>query len=155
MKIFIGADHRGYKLKEELKPWLESLGHEVVDKGNRKYDPGDDFPDFAAAVARAISNYRLANNASVIGILICGSGSGMALTANKFKGIYAIVASGEDALYTNGGCGINLLAFPANINLEKAKGIINKQLNAQFNVQENYQRRLKKIRELEKRNFKL
>lgn len=56
MSIFIDADHRGYKLKEELKPWLTELGHEIVDLGAKNYDPDDDYVGFAVAVARKVTD---------------------------------------------------------------------------------------------------
>lgn len=150
MKIYIGSDHRGFKLKEELKVWLGGLRYEVIDKGNTILDPEDDFPDFANATAEAV-----ANDPKSVGILMCGSGSGMALAANKHKGVYAVVASDEDALYTNGGWGINLLAFPADkTTLDHAQKVILNWFNNQAKIKESYQRRLGKIIATENKNFR-
>ena len=79
--IFIGADHRGYELKERLKQWLLSQQLIVVDCGNVRLDPGDDFPVFAHAVAQ-----QVVANDDHRGILICGSGAGVVIAANKVPG---------------------------------------------------------------------
>ena len=84
MKVAIGADHGGYELKSEMVNLLKSLGHEVIDKGAHNYDAEDDFPDFAAPVAKAGQTKEVDR-----GIVICGSGVGAAIAANKFSGIRA------------------------------------------------------------------
>ena len=90
MKIYIGADHAGYALKEKLKIFLAQKGHEVEDKGAFKLDPEDDYPDFIKPVAEAVAedpdNRR--------GIVIGGSGQGEAVAANRLKGARAIVFYG-------------------------------------------------------------
>ena len=77
MRVVIGADHGGYALKDELKAFAESLGHEVVDVGAHELDPADDFPDFTAAVAAAVASGEAAR-----GVMICGSGVGASVAAN-------------------------------------------------------------------------
>jgi len=84
MKVAIGADHGGYELKSEMVNLLKSLGHEVIDKGAHNYDAEDDFPDFAAPVAKAVQAKEVDR-----GIVICGSGVGAAIAANKFSGVRA------------------------------------------------------------------
>ncbi len=91
MRIFIGADHNGYELKEHVEKYLISKGHEVIDKGDEQLDPQDDFPIYAGRVASEV----LANAGSV-GILICGSGQGVCIGANRFKGIRASLIWNED-----------------------------------------------------------
>lgn len=84
MKVVIGADHAGFALKEVLRGELESSGHDVVDVGAYEYEKSDDYPDFSAAVARTVvadPNSR--------GILVCGSGVGASIAANKIKGARA------------------------------------------------------------------
>ena len=81
MRIALGADHAGFSLKESLKPWLESGGYQVADLGAYALDPEDDYPDFAAAVARAVQG-----GAAERGIIVCGSGVGASITANKVAG---------------------------------------------------------------------
>lgn len=84
MRIVIGADHAGFSLKERLRADLEAAGHEVVDVGAHEYDKDDDYPDFSAAVGRAV-----AAGEGERGILICGSGVGACIAANKIKGVRA------------------------------------------------------------------
>ena len=83
MKIALGSDHAGYSLKEELKGWLEEEGYETVDMGTDS-EESVDYPDFAGSVARAVSDDR-----ADLGLLVCGTGLGMSMTANKFSGIRA------------------------------------------------------------------
>lgn len=83
MKVLIGADHRGYHLKERLKPWLQSLGHQVIDVGNQKLDPHDDYP----VISFELAEQTLAAGPAARGIICCGSGVGAAVAANKVAGI--------------------------------------------------------------------
>jgi ribose 5-phosphate isomerase B len=83
MRIAIGSDHRGYHLKEKLTSILQTKGHEVEDVGTSVTESVD-YPDFAALVARKVSE-----NKAERGILICGTGIGMAITANKFPNVRA------------------------------------------------------------------
>lgn len=84
MKIVIGADHAGFELKEYIAQALKEDGYETVDVGAYEYDSDDDYPDFAEAVGRAVAAGR-----GERGILVCGSGVGACVTANKIKGIRA------------------------------------------------------------------
>ncbi|HJP27644.1 MAG TPA: RpiB/LacA/LacB family sugar-phosphate isomerase, partial [Dehalococcoidia bacterium] len=84
MKVAIGADHGGYYLKSDMTKLLESLGHDVVDKGAYEFDAEDDFPDFAAPVAAAVQSGETER-----GIVICGSGVGATIAANKYPGVRA------------------------------------------------------------------
>ena len=81
MKIAIAADHGGYKLKEEIKPYIESLGHTVTDFGTYSEDSVD-YPDYAAPCARAVVSGEMDR-----GIVICGTGIGISIAANKIKGV--------------------------------------------------------------------
>ncbi len=83
MKISIGADHAGFLLKERLRQWLTDQGHEVVDRGTSSQDSCD-YPDFAAAVARDVAEGRAER-----GVLVCWTGVGMAIAANKVCGVRA------------------------------------------------------------------
>lgn len=82
--IYIGSDHRGYKLKQVLKKYLKEFDYPHEDLGNSVYDPNDDYPDFAKLVAK-----KVAGEDDSKGILICGSGVGVVVAANKIKGIIA------------------------------------------------------------------
>ncbi len=82
--IALAADHGGFPLKVELVPWLQSLGYEISDLGAHSLDPADDYPDFAEATAREVVSGRAER-----GIVICGSGVGASVAANKVPGIRA------------------------------------------------------------------
>src|SRR3989344_5450689 len=86
MKIFVGSDHAGFGLKEKLIPYLKELGHEVEDKGAFEYNEEDDYPDFIKPVAEAVSQDR-----ETRGIIIGKSGQGEAMSANRIKGVRAMV----------------------------------------------------------------
>lgn len=86
MKIFVGADHNGQDYKRELCAVLQSAGHEVIDDGNVSTDPNDDFPQFAGKVAMELLG---SDDPDARGLLVCGSGQGMVMAANRFKGIRA------------------------------------------------------------------
>jgi ribose 5-phosphate isomerase B len=88
--IHIGADHAGFEHKEAIKEWLDSEGYEVVDHGAYEFEPEDDYPDFIAPVASAVSG-----DINERGIVIGGSGQGEAIVANRFPGIRAIVFNGQ------------------------------------------------------------
>ena len=84
MKIYLGADHNGFALKKKLIDFLERSGYEVVDSGNTTLDPDDDFPLYAGQVCQ-----QIVKDDDSRGILICGSGQGMCMAANRFKGVRA------------------------------------------------------------------
>ena len=87
--LYIASDHAGYQLKEEIKRYLQSLNYSFDDLGPKEFNPDDDYPDFALAVAKKIVNE------GGEGILICGTGQGVCLAANKVKGIRAVSAYDE------------------------------------------------------------
>ena len=86
--IYLGADHRGFRLKEEIKKFLAEKNYQFEDMGNLAYDPNDDYTDFAKLVAKKVSEKPEENK----GILICGSGVGVDIVANKFKGVRSALA---------------------------------------------------------------
>lgn len=86
MKIFIGADHNGFDFKRDLTEALKLAGHEIIDEGDITVDPNDDFPQFASKVVHEL---LASNDPEAKGVLICGSGQGMCMAANRFKGIRA------------------------------------------------------------------
>ena len=88
MKIFLGADHRGFYLKEKVFKYLKEGGYDVEDIGGFEYDPNDDFPEFARV---AVSKIRANEKYDPRAILICGGAQGMGMAANRFKGIRASV----------------------------------------------------------------
>lgn len=152
MKVFLGADHRGFELKEKLKEWLKEHGYSVEDMGAHGLNPDDDYPDFAFAVAEKVAEDPVAHR----GILLCGSGAGMDIAANKVRGIRATVSwSAESAVHARSHDNVTIISLAADWTPpDKAADIIRTFLETQFSSEECYTRRLKKIEEIEEKNFK-
>ena len=111
MKVYIGADHNGFDLKAKLITDLTKAGYEVIDKGDKKLTPDDDFPQFAERVVRAM---QASDEPQPLGILICGSGQGMCMAANRFKGMRAsLVWDTEEARASRNDDDSNILCLPA------------------------------------------
>lgn len=142
MTIYIGADHRGFALKEYIKKYLSVEGRAVVDCGNGEHDDSDDYPDFARAVAE-----RVANEAGAKGIIICGSGNGVAIAANKTRGIRAAVAMTEaQARAARSDEDANVIAIAADYTEhDEAREIIEAFLSTPFLGEERHMRRIGKI----------
>ncbi len=147
MLIYIGADHKGFRLKEILKKFLKEQGYEIVDVGNEKYDENDDYPDFAKLVARAVGQDPWNRR----GILICGSGVGVNVVANKFKGVRSALVSNSDQAYlSRHDDDANILSLAAEFSDEEtAKQILKTWLTTPFSDEEQHKRRIDKIREIE------
>lgn len=112
MNLAIGSDHNGHQLKQLMIPYLQAQGYTVEDVGNSHYDAGDDFPQYAQAVARAVQ----AGGGAVRGILLCGSGQGMCMAANRFLGVRAsLVWDVASAQHTRRDNDSNVLCLPADI----------------------------------------
>ena len=143
--LYLGADHRGFYLKEAIKNFLQKEKIEFIDLGNSKYDQKDDYPDFAVKVALKIST----NNKNQ-GILICGSGIGMSIVANKFKKVRAgLCSSAQLAKEAKQAIDINVLCLSADsIDIATAKSIISAWLKAEIKPEVRYLRRVKKINKL-------
>lgn len=141
--LYIGADHRGYRLKESLKKNLQKKGIFFRDLGNLKYDPKDDYPDFAFKVAKKVSENPKENR----GILICGSGIGVCIAANRFKNIRAGLCSDEKiAKLARLHADINTLCLSGDKTKEKtAFKIVDKFLNTKFSNEKRHKRRIIKI----------
>ena len=149
MRVAIGADHGGYELKEELSALLSAAGHEVVDVGAHTMDSSDDYPDFAAAVAKTV-----ASKDAERGIMVCGSGVGASVASNKVKGARASVC--HDTYSAHQGVehdDMNVLCLGARIvGIELAREVATAFLSAQFTGEERHQRRLDKILNMEASN---
>ena len=149
MRVAIGADHGGYELKEELSALLSAAGHEVVDVGAHTMDSSDDYPDFAAAVAKSV-----ASKDAERGIMVCGSGVGASVASNKVKGARASVC--HDTYSAHQGVehdDMNVLCLGARIvGIELAREVATAFLSAQFTGEERHQRRLDKILNMEASN---
>ncbi len=149
MRVAIGADHGGYELKEELSALLSAAGHEVVDVGAHTMDSSDDYPDFAAAVAKTV-----ASKDAERGIMVCGSGVGASVASNKVKGARASVC--HDTYSAHQGVehdDMNVLCLGARIvGIDLAREVATAFLSAQFTGEERHQRRLEKILNMEASN---
>lgn len=143
--IYLGADHAGFNLKEELKKYLKELGYQYEDLGNKELEPQDDYPDFALAVARKVVE------TGEKGILICASGSGICLAANKVKGVRASVVWDEfTARQSREHNNANIICLAGkDLDLETAKKITQIWLEAEFTGEERHVRRLGKIEKSE------
>jgi len=151
MKIAIGADHGGFQLKTELFCWLQERGYQVEDCGTSHFCSTDDYPDFAIPVAKTVAQGKARR-----GIIVCGSGVGACVTANKIKGVRACLC--HDTYSAHQGVehdNINILCLGARIiGIELAKELVNAFLKAEFSTEERHCRRLNKLFELENNNFK-
>jgi len=147
MKIYIGADHRGYQLKQDLIERLRRSEYQLVDEGDKKLDPDDDFPRYALRVASAV---REDADQDARGILLCGSGQGAAMAANRLKGIRACVGYNRDAVRAaRNDDDSNVLCLPADdMNSEQAYEIIDLWLRTAFAGAPRYLRRIKELDEL-------
>ena len=145
MKIALGADHAGFELKQTIAAELTDMGYELVDVGTDSTDPVD-YPDYAAALGRAVLDGRAER-----GILICGSGAGASIAANKLKGIRATVA--HDAYTAHQAVehdDINVLTLGARvIGVAQASELVRAFIGAEFSGDERHQRRLDKVLQLE------
>lgn len=145
MKIALGADHAGYELKDKIKVHLQAIGIDVRDEGTNSGESVD-YPDFARLVAHDVHEGR-----ADLGILVCGSGIGMAIAANKVAGVRAAHVSTE---YEGQMCrehnNANVLALGARIlSPEQAVAIVEKWLNSQF-AGGRHERRVEKISAMER-----
>jgi len=141
MTIFIGADHRGFEFKDQIIEYLQSKNIRTEDLGNYEYDPADDNPIYAQKVAQAV----LQNPDEHLGIVICGSGVGVSIAANRFKGIYCGVGLNPDQIKSiREHDHINMLALAADYqSFEEVKKMIDIFIETQKNQQKKYVKRLK------------
>lgn len=118
MNIAIGADHAGFEFKELLKKYISELGYEVHDFGAHSYDKDDGFPDYALPLAKAVTNGEYDR-----GVLVCGSGIGVSIAANKVKGIRAVNCTSEEfAKLSRLHNDTNVICFPGRfLDIEEAK----------------------------------
>lgn len=148
MKIFIGSDHRGFDLKNDVFAYLSRNNYDVEDVGDKQLDPADDYPQFAQ---RAVSKVLGSEDTDARAILICGGGQGMAIAANRFQGIRAVViTTAHDAKMSRIDNDANVLSLSADLfddNKEAAYGIIETWLTTEFSGSPRHIRRLKEIDE--------
>lgn len=145
-RIYVAADHAGFRMKEAIVRYLANLEYAVEDLGNTRYDPHDDYPDFGyregIAVARAKGR----------GILICGSGEGVCIVANKVPGIRAVVGWNTwSARASRNDDDANVLCLPARaLSIDEAKRVVRTWLSTPFSRAARHVRRIKKIDRIER-----
>ena len=150
MRVAVGGDHAGFEMKKLVVEHVKSLGHTVVDAGAHEYDALDDFPDFSEAVA-----VRVADGRAGRGLVVCGSGVGASVAANKVRGVRAGLC--HDTYSARQGVehdDMNVVCIGARIiGEELAKEIVTAFLSARFiEEEEKYVRRLNKVLDIERRN---
>ena len=151
MKIAIASDHAGFPLKQELRPLIEALGHQVTDLGAYKPEPEDDYPDFAEKVGDAI-----VQNQAERAVLICGSGVGVCVAANKIPGVRAGMC--HDCYSAHQGVehdDMNVMVMGSRIiGSALAYDLVVTFLNAKFIAnEERFVRRLNKVKAIERRHM--
>lgn len=147
MKIILASDHRGYEMKNQLAGWLTKQGHQVVDVGNAQLDPNDDYPDFVATAAR-----QVVVEAGSLGVVVCGSGAGANVVANKIKGVRASLGLSVDQVRAaRNDDDLNVLVVAADyLNFSQVQAQVSTFIETSFAGAGRHIRRLNKIVELEK-----
>ncbi|HEY1404904.1 MAG TPA: ribose 5-phosphate isomerase B [Pyrinomonadaceae bacterium] len=148
MKIAIGADHGGYPLNEHIIEILGGAGHEIEDFGTHDGTQPDDYPDYAVKVGEAVRDGR-----AECGIIICGSGVGASVAANKLRGVRAALCGDTYSAHQSrehDAC--NVLCLGARVvGIEVATEIVRAFVDARFNGEARHQRRLDKVLDIERR----
>lgn len=157
MKVYFGADHAGFELKEKLLEYVTELGHHAIDLGAYEYDPEDDFPDFIVPVAHRVSqSFEPAR-----GIVLGGSGQGEAIAANRFQRIRCVVFNGQydprdgrnlpdEIILSREHNDSNMLSLGARyLNEDEAKMAVRVWLATEFSNDERHVRRLQKITDID------
>ncbi len=146
MKIAVACDHGGWALKEPVIQVLKQMGHEVLDLGAHEYDASDDYPNFARYIGQAIQHQQAER-----GVLICGSGVGACVAANKIRGVRASVC--HDVYSAHQGVehdDMNVLCLGARIvGVALAEELVRAFVNARFSNEERHVRRLEKVKAIE------
>jgi len=145
MKIVVGSDHAGFPMKAELVAFIRSRGHEVTDVGSHDPNPVD-FPDIARKVAAAITSGQAER-----GLMVCGTGVGAAIGANKMKGIRAAVCHDVHSAHQSvEHDDVNVMCIGAQIvGLWLAKDLVAAYLGARFSTAEDFRRRVAKLAEMD------
>ena len=149
MKIFLGSDHNGFHMKEKVFAYLAKHGYDVHDVGDSVLDPADDFPEFAQAAALKIMGEQ---DGDARAILLCGGGQGMAMAANRFKGLRAsVVWDAFEAKMTRNDNDSNVLCMPSRILEDEDaawQGILETWMNTPFAAAARFRRRNAQLDEL-------
>lgn len=143
MKVYIGADHNGFHLRNSLITYLQRAGYEVQDEGDEKLDPEDDFPVFASKLVKDV----LAEGPEARGVLLCGSGQGMCMAANRFRGIRACLGYDLPTIRASrNDDDANVLCLPANtLDPDQLNVFVETFLNTHFAAAPRFQRRIQEL----------
>lgn len=146
--IYLGADHGGYALKEKIKSWLDEWGEAYEDLGAHQLDPADDYTDFAIAVAAKVNaqdDRNLDWKDRAKGILLCRSGGGMLIAANRFPKVHGVyVFDEESAIHARDNNDANVISLAGDwISESHAKEVVRLWLSTPFSGEERFQRRIK------------
>ena len=145
MHIYLGADHRGFELKNRIADWLQSQSIAFTDFGATTYDAEDDYNDYAKRVSRAVLDSQ---ESDIFGILICGSAQGVAMQANRFKGIRAAIChSSVEYAETRSHNDANVLCISADLHADDFVDIVDAFLHSTPLEDPKYQRRNQKLDE--------
>lgn len=144
MKIYVGADHNGFQLRNSLITYLKRAGYDVVDESEQRLNPTDDFPIFAQ---RVVKNILTSDDRDPRGILICGSGQGMCMAANRFKGIRALLGYDRESVRSaRNDDDANVLCLPASIfKKDTANVLVETFLNTPFAAEQRFKRRIQEM----------
>lgn len=146
MKIYIGADHGGFRLKEEVEEYLKKAGYDVFDEGNNELDPDDDYPQFAAKVATSV---LASDDGEARGIIVCTGAQGVAIAANRFKGIRAsVVWDAYEARMTRNDNDSNVLCLSGRLMGDDPglwQGVIETWLSTPFSRAARHRRRVRDL----------
>jgi ribose 5-phosphate isomerase B len=149
MKIYIGADHGGYYLKEQVESYLVQNGYDVVDEGNSVLDPDDDYPQFAAKVATKVLS---SDDPEPRGIIVCTGAQGVAIAANRYKGIRAsVVWDAHEARMTRNDNDSNVLCLSGRLmdgNEALWQGVVETWLSTPFSRAARHHRRVRELDDL-------
>ena len=149
--IYIGSDHAGWELKEEVKAFLEKEGYTTTDMGNDNLVEDDDYPDFGYAVAK-----RVMTDDNARGIVLCGNAQGVCIVANKVRGVRAATGFNKDVAVTSRtDDNSNVICLPGrHLEPKDAMEIVKHWLETPFSGEERHARRLKKLEEIEGEEYK-
>jgi ribose 5-phosphate isomerase B len=147
MKVFLGADHNGFEYKKQLAEALKLAGNEVVDAGDVELKADDDYPQFAAQV---VDQLKASNDPEARAVLVCGSGQGMCIAANRFKGIRAALCWNQaEARAARNDDDCNVLCLSARYtSLDEAGSIMASFLSTPFAGAPRFSRRIQQLDEL-------
>jgi len=147
VKVYLGSDHAGFKLKDKVKRWLNKNEIKYEDLGNTNYEKTDDYPDYALKVAKKVSKA----SSKTLGVLVCGSAQGMCITANKVKGIRAVVPfSIKEAKLSKEHNNANIICLSGWYEKNTLR-MLKIFLETKFSKETRHRRRVNKIKQIEKK----